>query len=229
MAAVARKANWFAIGVTVAVVIVLGGLVGAVVWMNSAASGPGTQPTASNIDITTGAIHVGEGEQTLDTYVDFMCPICNNFEQVFGSTIESLVDDGTITLNIHPIAILDRYSQNTEYSTRAANAMYCVAVSDADAALPFQQAMFGNQPSENSTGLTDDEIVAIAAGVGATDVADCITGGTYKQFVGSITQQTPIQPGQTGIATPTVSINGEVIANSTLPSDAAGFEALFRK
>ena len=66
----------------------------------------------------------------MDTYVDFMCPVCNQFEQAYGEAIQGLVDDGTITLNIHPISILDRASQGTEYSTRAANAMYCVAAAD---------------------------------------------------------------------------------------------------
>ena len=61
-----------------------------------------------------------------------MCPVCNQFEQLYGPEIQNLVDDGTITLGIHPIAILDRLSQGTEFSTRAANAMYCVAVEDGD-------------------------------------------------------------------------------------------------
>ena len=92
----------------------------------------------------------------MDTYIDFMCPVCNQFEQLYGEAIDGLVDDGTITLNIHPISILDRASQGTEYSTRAANAMYCVAAADADASVPFMQAMFANQPAEGSTGLTND-------------------------------------------------------------------------
>ena len=80
----------------------------------------------------TGAVVVGSGSQTLDTYIDFMCPICNKFEETYGDEILDLVNNGTITLNIHPIAILDRYSQGTAFSTRAANAMYCVAENDPD-------------------------------------------------------------------------------------------------
>ncbi len=89
-----------------------------------------------SINAETGAIEVGNGDQTMDTYIDFMCPVCNQFEQLYGEAIDDLVDDGTITLNIHPISILDRASQGTEYSTRAANAMYCVAAADADARCP---------------------------------------------------------------------------------------------
>ena len=105
-------------------------------------------PQASNIDAETGAIAVGDGPDQLATYIDFMCPVCGQFEELYGETIEGLVDDGSITLNIHPISILDRASQGTEFSTRSANAMYCVAVADAEASLPFLQAMYANQPEE---------------------------------------------------------------------------------
>lgn len=219
MAAAARK-NWFAIWISIGVVVALVAVAGLVVWMNATASGPGSTPESSSINTETGAIAVGEGEGTLDTYVDFMCPVCGQFEDAYGPSIEGLVDDGTITLNIHPISILDRASQGTKFSTRSASAMYCVADANPDAALPFLQAMFANQPDENSSGLTDDQMVAIAEGVGVTDAADCITSGRYMKFVTSITPKTPVAPGSTGIGTPTIAVNGEVIANSSLPEPA---------
>jgi len=224
--AAAGKTNWFAIWTSVAVVAVVVVLIVVVMAMNNKATDPGTPPTGAGIDQSTGAVIVGDGEQTLDTYIDFMCPICNSFEQTYGEEILDLVEAGTITLNIHPIAILDRYSQNTEYSTRAANAMYCVAEADPDAAVPFMQAMFENQPEENSTGLTDEEILAIAEGVGVTGIDSCVTERDYGDFVTAMTENTPIQPGASGIGTPTLAVNGEVIANSTIPA-AGSFATLF--
>ena len=224
--AAAGKTNWFAIWVSVAVVVVIALVIGLVVWMNNAATDPGTAPSGSGIDQETGAVVVGAGDQTLDLYLDFMCPICGQFEDAYGEEILDLVNDGTITLNIHPIAILDRYSQGTEFSTRAANAMYCVAEADPDAAVPFMQAMFAKQPEENSTGLTDAEIIEIAASVGVTGIDSCVTDGTYTQFVSAMTQKTPVQPGSSGIGTPTLAVNGEVIANSTIPAKGQ-FATLF--
>ena len=225
--AAAGKTNWFAIWVSVAVVAVVAVVVALVVWMNNSATDPGTAPSGSGIDQQTGAVVVGSGEQTLDIYIDFMCPICSQFEQTYGDEILDLVNDGTITLNIHPIAILDRYSQGAEYSTRSANAMYCVAEADPDAAVPFMQAMFAQQPDENSTGLTDDEILAIAKSVGVEGIDSCVTDGTYKKFVTSMTEKTPIAPGSSGIGTPTVAVNGETIANSTIPAKGQ-FATLFQ-
>jgi len=220
MAATARKVNWFAIWVSIAVVVALVAVAFLVVTLNNSVDDPGEAPQAANVDFETGAILVGDGENTFDTYIDFMCPVCNDFEQAYGPEIEKLVDDGTITLGIHPISILDRASQGTEYSTRAANAMYCVAVEDGEAAVPFMQAMYANQPAEGSTGLTDDEILEIAAAVGVDGIDDCVTSGKYSQFVADMTEKTPVQPGAAGIGTPTIVVNGEVIANKTLPAPA---------
>ena len=219
MAAVARKTNWFAIWVSVAVVVVLVLVAALVVWMNTDSSTPGpvVTPDAAVIDADTGAIAVGDGENTLDTYIDFMCPVCNQFEQLYGEAISGLVEDGTITHNIHPIAILDRASQGTQYSTRAANAMYCVAAADGTAAVPFMQAMFADQPAEGTTGLTNEQILEIAGGVGVTGIDACVNDGEYSGFVTTMTAKTPVAPGAGGIGTPTIAVNGEVIANSTLP------------
>lgn len=219
MAQAGRKTNWFAIWVTAGVVVALVLVTVMVVTLNNAASQPEpvNTPTAAAIEQDSGAILIGDGEDRLDTYIDFMCPVCNQFEQAYGAEIESMVDDGGVSLGIHPISILDAQSQGTEYSTRAANAMYCVASTDAEASLPFLQAMFQNQPEEGSTGLTDEQIIGIAEGVGVTGIDSCVADGTYKGFVTAMTANTPIQPGSQGIGTPTVAVNGEVISNSELP------------
>jgi protein-disulfide isomerase len=213
--AAARKVNWFAIGISIAVVVVLVGVGVAVWWGNAVSSSAGEAPDSPAVNASTGAIAVGDGPDTVDTYIDFMCPVCNEFEQAYGPTLEELVDDGSITLNIHPISILDRLSNGTDYSSRSAGAAYCVAEDDPANVLPFVQAMFANQPAENSSGLTDDEIVGIAQQAGASgDVAECIADGTYTRFATAMTRETPVQEGAQGIATPTVAVNGEVLVNS---------------
>ena len=227
----ARKVNWFAIWVTLGVVVALVVVTVIVVTVNIAST-PKPLPTevntpsASSIDAETGAILVGEGEDQLGTYIDFMCPVCNQFEQIYGPEISTMVDEGSITLAIHPISILDSKSQGTQFSTRAANAAYCVAVEDADASLPFLQAMFENQPAEGSKGLSNSEILDIAAGVGVTGIDACVNDGTYAGYITAMTAETPVQPGAQGISTPTVTVNGEVIANSTLP-EAGQLATLF--
>lgn len=214
MMATARKStNWFAIGVTAAAVVVVL-VIGGVVWFaNSQSTSPGTVPESSAVNGDTGAIAVGSGDQTVDTYIDFMCPVCNSFEQAYGPTLQQLTDDGTITLNVHPISILDSQSQGTQYSTRAANAAYCVAVDDPANVPAFVKALYAQQPKEGTSGLDDATLGTIAQNAGASDaVTSCITDGTYTKYVTAMTKKTPSQTGS-GISTPTIAINGEVLTN----------------
>lgn len=204
----AGKTNWFAIWTSVAVVAVVVVLVAVVMAMNNAATTPGTAPQASAIDEETGAIAFGDGPDTVTTWVDFMCPACNRFEQLEGDTIADLVADGRITLEIQPVSILDRFSQGTEFSSRAAAAMYAVAEGDPDNAYAFFVAMFENQPAEQTPGLTDEQIVQVArdAGVEVTaELEDAIISQKFLDFAKS--QQLP--DGSTG--TPTLAVNGELV------------------
>ena len=211
MAAAAKSnTNWFAIGISAAVVVVLVALGALVVVLNNQATAPGTAPSSAIVNEETGAISFGEGETQVDTFVDFMCPICGDFEDTYGEQLQSAAADDKITLNLHPISILDRYSQNTEFSTRAASAVYCVAAEAPDSALDYFNLLFANQPEENTAGLSDDELASLADQVGAGAAADCIADGTYKRFVTSQTNDHDIQ------GTPTVEIDGERIENSEI-------------
>jgi len=203
MAVAKKSTNWFVVGVSTAVVVVLVAFGAAVWWANSLATGPGTAPQSAIVNQETGAITFGTGDDEVDTYVDFMCPICGTFETQYGEQLQTAAANDAITLNIHPVSILDRYSQNTKYSTRAASAMYCVAAEAPDAALTFFNSLFANQPEENSVGLSDDELASLADQAGAGAAADCIADGTYKNFVASQTTSHDIK------GTPTVEVNGK--------------------
>ncbi|MEW1975194.1 MULTISPECIES: thioredoxin domain-containing protein [Microbacterium] len=203
MAAAKSNTNWFAIGISIAVVVVLVALGALVVILNNQANDPGTAPQSAIVNEETGAIVFGDGEDTVDTYVDFMCPICGDFEQSYGEQLQTAAANGDITLNIHPVSILNRLSQNTEFSTRAGSAMYCVAAEAPDSTLDFFNSMFANQPEENSAGLSDDELAALAEEAGAGAAAECIADGTYMDFVDAQTDAHDIQ------GTPTVEVNGK--------------------
>ncbi|WP_217177643.1 thioredoxin domain-containing protein [Streptomyces sp. AC495_CC817] len=221
MAAAKSNTNWFAIWVSIAVVVVIVGLGGVVVFLNNQATAPGVAPKSDIINEETGAISFGDGKDEIDTYVDFMCPICGDFEDAYGEQLQSAAADGTITLKVHPISILDRLSQGTQFSTRAANSMYCVAAEAPESALDYFNLLFQNQPEENSSGLTNDELAALAGQAGAEKATSCITDGTYSKFVADRTKETPPNPETGQIGTPTVAINGERIDNKDIATQFA--------
>lgn len=203
MATAKSNTNWFAIGVSIAVVVVLVALGGLVVFLNNQATAPGVAPKSDIIDEETGAISFGSGEDHVGVFLDFMCPICGTFEDSYGEALQKAAAEDRITLDIHPISILDRFSQNTEFSSRAAGAMYCAAAEAPEATLDFFNLLFANQPAENTPGLSDEELTAIAKDAGAGAAADCIADGTYMDFVGDQTAAHEIQ------GTPTIEVNGK--------------------
>lgn len=160
-----------------------------------------------------------EGATTLDVYVDYMCPVCGQFEAINGASIAELREAGDVTLVVHPVAILDRASQGTEYSTRAASAAAWVADRAPEQFNAFHEAMFASQPDENTPGLSDEQIAQVAeqAGVPA-DVASGIADGeatdTFGEWVEASTESAGsdpdvVNPETGGMGTPTVLIDGE--------------------
>ena len=223
----------------------------AVVLVNSVGpSGPGPKNMASDgIQLTQGAIATetpalkagqdpvpntrDEAAGTLDIqmYVDYLCPICGQFEATNGEYITSLLDNGKTTVEIHPIAILDRLAQGSKYSTRATNAAACVANYSPNQVYAFHNLLFANQPKENTTGLSDDQLVDLttqAAVENPDKVASCIKSQEFKKWVADSTARAlngPIPNSNVDkvTGTPTVIVNGKKYTGSV--SDLASFQA----
>jgi protein-disulfide isomerase len=172
-----------------------------------------------------------EAAGTLDIqmYVDYLCPICGQFEETNGEYIGSLVENGNVTLEIHPISILDRLSQGTKYSTRAVNATACFANYEPNLFYDFHNALFANQPAENTTGLSDDELIILAEGVGGgANIAECIRSQEFKGWAAASTTRAlngpiPNSNIEQVVGTPTVLVNGLKYEGPV--NDLASFQA----
>ncbi len=228
MAAASGKVNWFAIWTSIIVAVIAIGIGASVIIANNISNDPGTRPSAEAIDQETGAVAIGGGKDTVDTYIDFMCPVCNGFEQAYGEQLQKLAADDKITLKLHPVAILDRMSQGTNYSTRAANAFYCVADSKSDAVLPFMAALFQNQPQENTAGLTDEQLVEFAKTSGA-DIQSCQADKKFEKFVGVMTKKMPSDPESGRTGTPSIVINDEYTQLAEIGASETYFTDKFGK
>lgn len=172
----------------------------------------------------------GTGAKKVDIWFDAMCPVCGAFEKANGDTLEKAVKDGSITLRLHPLTFLDRLSNGTGYSTRAAAALTCVGVHDPSRVLDYYQALFTDQPEENSTGLTDEQLAKRATDLGITDISGCIDrSGSYQAWAQANTahsQSGPIEVDGKKVldsieGTPTVLVDGKQFTGSI--SDAAAF------
>lgn len=161
----------------------------------------------------------------LVVYLDYQCPNCEEFEATNETQIQQWVNSGKITLEIRPISFLDKSSKN-EYSSRAANAAACVANYAPDSFFAFNTAMFNNQPTEGTAGPTNDDInTLITSVIGSTnsDLASCVTNGTYSSWVTQATNRGIGQPNEYGLAvtgTPAVFFNGTAVSGS-ITTDAS--------
>ncbi|MFG1609164.1 DsbA family protein [Actinoplanes sp. NPDC049265] len=157
------------------------------------------------------AFAVGDGPVTVDVYEDFMCPICHQFEQQSGATLQQLVAAKKVTVRYHPIAILDDKSNGTRYSTRAAGAV--AAAAEEGKFLQYHQVLFDNQPAEGSNGLDSAKLIELGQTAGLGDkFAAAVNDGKYDGWATKVTDESS-KRGVVG--TPTVLVNGEKLPSPT--------------
>jgi protein-disulfide isomerase len=212
-----RKRNLLIqVGLSAVVVIFAVALVLYIVMSHEKKAAPGQDKA---IRVTSSKLITKPGtsdpKAVLSLYEDFLCPACANFEKNFGSTVNNLIDSGAVAADYHMVAILDR-PQTQNYSSRAANAAYCVADESIEAFRRFHAELYSPQiqPQEDASTFPDNNQLiewARQAGV-AGNVADCINSGKYIPMVKGIAGAAKIQ------ATPTIRINGEDY-NPTTPQD----------
>lgn len=181
---------------------------GGVVFGAGGVVAPPADQTTTAADGTETAWPVNSGDTVVvSVYFDFMCPFCAQFETLVGPTLDGLATSGEILLDSHPVSILDRYSQGTDFSTRSAAAAFAVGQEAPEQYSAFVEAMMGQQPAENTSGLSDAEIATIATGAGVpADVVAGLADGSYTSWVGKATDLASQDLGS--LATPTVMING---------------------
>lgn len=192
----------------VVALIAAGGIGYAVYSANSKPAAGAT--VARPASATSDAVLVGSSDApvTVDIYLDYQCPICKAFEGQAGATLQQLVDDATIRIAYHPVAFLDRFSAGTRYSSRSSSASGCAA--DAGVFEPFKDALFAQQPAENGTGLTDDQLISIGeqAGADAGSFGSCVRDERYRDWTTALTDAASAA-GVTG--TPTIAVDGQVV------------------
>lgn len=210
MASAKSNTNWFAVWISIAVVVVLVVLGGVIVFLNNQATAQGAAPESEIVNAETGAITIGDGPDDVAIWFDFYCPHCQDFEDVYGPGIQTLVEDGEISLQLHPVALSGlNAASGTDFSERSASALYCVASTAPDATLSFFQELFAQQPA--GPGLTDEELSSLATDAGAPGAGECIADGAFRQFAVDQAEELPQNPESGGAGTPTLVVNGEYV------------------
>jgi protein-disulfide isomerase len=214
------------VGVALAII---GGVAG-VIWYEASnrAEAPVVEETPLNLS-DLGGLKVGVGLQAFTAqntptpdsggespeivvYVDYQCPICQAFDVPNAAQMRSWVDTGAATVEIRPISFLDRASLN-EYSSRAANAAFCVANFEPDSFFDLHSLLMENQPMEGQEGHDDNKLFDFAnqAGAGTEEVKGCIQAKSFADYIQKHTEFVLSNPqaGVTVTGTPTILVNGK--------------------
>lgn len=208
---------WTSAIVVIALAIAVG--VGYSIYRSQQPKADAAVPSVVTADKT--GIPVGSGKVNVEVYLDYQCPACRAFEEANGQLLKQLVADNKITLVIHPVAILDRFSTN-QYSSRSAAGAGCAA--DAGKIVEYGDALYANQPPEGGAGHTDDELIQLASGAGlpADSFGSCLKDDMYADWVKQVTEAMS----KRGVnSTPTVFVDGTQLEDRSPEGLAAAVEA----
>jgi protein-disulfide isomerase len=198
------------VSIAAVAVLVIAGLAG---WAVYSSQRSGSYATPQHATANRDGLVVGSGAKTVDVYLDFLCPVCRQFEESAGAGLDQMVADNKIKLVYHPVAFLDSRS-STQYSTRSAAAAGCA--SDAGKLPAYVRALFAKQPPEGSAGLSDNELIQVghSAGISGSGFDTCVRDGRYRPWVQHVTDEA-VNRGVTG--TPTVYVDGKQV-QASLPA-----------
>jgi len=155
------------------------------------------------------ALLFGEADapHRLVIYEDFLCPICQGFEQAGNEAFTEQVEAGNLAVEYRPFVLLDRFGP---YSADSLNAFFVVqAEAGDDVAKTFHDLLFADQPAEDSDSWPGaDHFVKLAVEAGAVEaeVRPGIEGKTLSDKVKAATQEAE-DANVNG--TPTVLLDGE--------------------
>lgn len=209
----------------IALVVIAVVVIGGVIWQNSRSKplneGYGTAHNAALqvqlLPDNTVRLGLPDAKTQIDVFEDPLCPACRVFEERYGQQLAQAVDEGKVAVHYRLIDFLNTKSSSKTYSTRAIAATLCVAESgNAAAFAKFHTELFSaaTQPAEGgSSDYTEAQLADLAKEAGAPDSAvQCIASGTkINDAAAAAKAGIEYLQGTTGVATPTVQVDGKQV------------------
>lgn len=162
-----------------------------------------------------------DGAPRVELFFDYQCPVCKQFEQAFGSTLEALAESGEIELHYRTMTFLDanlRNNSSVQSGIGAACADTVGRYSD------YHDAVFAAQPATEGDGYTSTtlrETIPQTISLTGTDLEtfqSCFDGASTKPFVDKAAELgiQDMQSVNKKVATPTIHVNGNDLSLTEL-------------
>lgn len=200
------------IGIAIAVLVGVAIIAVAVISNRGGDGGDGDPPVA--VAGEHDGIQVGDPDApvTIESWIDFLCPHCKEFEDANAGQIDEWVEAGQVNVIYNPVTFTGGVN-----STRANNAFACAAGEGKQA--EFVTAAFAAPQQWTNNSLVE---LGKAAGIGG-DYESCVRGETYNGWSADLTEAAGGVDEVQG--TPTVFVNGELVEDWSPPSLAAAVQA----
>ncbi|MEV6975851.1 thioredoxin domain-containing protein [Kitasatospora sp. NPDC093806] len=217
----AKRRQRIVVGVSIVAVLALAG--GTALAINTAgndksSSTEAVEPTAMVVPANTSGpdgtvITYGKADapHTLQVFEDFRCPVCRTFETTNGDTVKKLVDEGTVKVEYHLAAFLDK-NLGGKGSRTALAAIGAAANEGLDKFKAYHDVLYANQPDEREDGFGDvNQLLSLAdkvPGLKTDAFVKAVTDRTYAPWAKKVADAFN-DSGVTG--TPTVKLDGKTI------------------
>lgn len=166
---------------------------------------------------TTVVIGEARAKNTLEMYEDPRCPVCAQFEQTVGSTVDKDLKDGKFKIQYIGASFIDR-NTNGEGSRNALSAMGAALNVSTDAFLEYKTALYSAKyhPEETEDKFKDDAyLIKVADTVpalkGNAAFQKAVKDGTYDKWALEMSAKFD-DSGVTG--TPTLKMNGKTLTGT---------------
>ncbi|GAA2835424.1 thioredoxin domain-containing protein [Kitasatospora sp. CM 4170] len=122
-----------------------------------------------------------DAPHTLQVFEDFRCPVCKTFESTNGETVKKLTDDGTVKVEYHLAAFLDK-NLGGKGSRTALAAVGAALNEGVDKFKQYHDVLYANQPDEREDGFGSVNHLL--------DLAEQVPGLKTDAFVKAVTERT---------------------------------------
>jgi protein-disulfide isomerase len=230
-------------GAVVVVLAIAGGVSYAVIQSNkpsgwAAAADAKTVVAPKNTsgkDGTTVVIGKPGAKKTLEEFEDSRCPICANFEQTVGSTVQHDIDSGKYKIKYVGATFIDN-SDNGVGSKNALSALGAALNVSPEAFLQYKSALYSTKfhPEESTDKFAKDSyLIQVADSVGALKgnaaFQKAVKDGTYDAWAMKMSAAFDASGVQ---GTPTFKMDGKTITaegSTNPPMTVAEFNAAISK
>ncbi|MFI6206597.1 DsbA family protein [Streptomyces sp. NPDC051041] len=166
---------------------------------------------------TTVVIGESSAKKTLELYEDPRCPVCAQFEQAVGETVEKDVEDGKYKVQFVGATFIDD-STNGEGSKNALSALGAALDVGPEAFLQYKSALYSAKwhPEESDDKFKDDSyLIEVADTVdalkGNKEFQDAVKNGTYDRWALEMSEKFD----DSGVrGTPTLKMDGKALTTS---------------